>query len=163
MFDTLSVYREGQRVGQTPPIPDVLDVAYADGKLIALTGRGLVMVSESGAMSPPDRPPALDRLRLLGGPDGLTCLMVGPVGDSFVIDRAGTYPRGRRLPHGSQSLAAANGVFRILAAQSSGCSYWRDDRKLREWPEATSAVMSHDGRKLVIVLPEAIEVWEDDG
>ncbi|MGA3371734.1 MAG: toll/interleukin-1 receptor domain-containing protein [Terracidiphilus sp.] len=160
--DCVSLYRAGHRVAQIGPVPGVLDIAFSNGLPMVLTSAGLVTMDSSGKVSEPDRLPSRSGIRLLASPPGPACILVNDQGQSWTIDRAGTYPRGPWLPAGNhRSMTTARGFTRCLAQTQIGFTYWRNAVKVRSWGDAVSAVLSPDGKRVVATLPGAIEVFED--
>jgi len=92
-----------------------------------------------------------------------SCLLLDHAGQAWRIDREGTHPREITLPRGDESLMTSQDLRRCTARNDSGgFGYWRDGVRVRNWPEATSAAISEDGRSIVVTLPGTVEVWEDE-
>ena len=162
MRGDVSLYN-GARTGQTEPLPFAYGLAFADGILVVLTEPGLVAVEPGGRTGRPDRLPARGALRLVASPAEEKCLLVNERGQSWIVDRTGTYPRGPWLPRGDDSLVTACNFRRcIAAADGGGYVYWRDAFKVRTWPEALYATISPDGRRIIVTQPDVVEVYDED-
>jgi len=158
----VSLYRGSHRVTQTGSIPDAIDLAFASGALVVLTGAGLVTISAAGQPVGPDRLPSGAGARLLYSPLDRMCLLVNEQGQSWYIDPAGTYPRGPVLAPGDRTVTTARSFTHCIGiTQLGGYAYWRDGVRIHSWREAVSAVLSQDGRRVVATLPGEIEVRED--
>lgn len=158
----VSIFRSVERKGQTERLPDAVDIAYAGRRLVLLTQRGLVTVEESGALSSPDRLPARGRMRLVSDPAEELCLLADAQGLSWIVDQRGTYPRGPRLPFEKGAVIAARGLKKLTApSPQGGFACLHDFRVVRTWIEAVFASVSRDGSRVVVVLPGAVEIYED--
>jgi hypothetical protein len=160
---SVSVFEGGRRTGQTASIDDACDIAFANGEVVVLAGEKLVRVGRLGDLERPDRVPSRGALRLLTCPPDERCLVGNERGQSWIVDRAGTYPRGPWLPPGDRSLTTAAAFRRMTVRADPGWAYWRNGTKIVAWHEASSATLSRDGRRIVVVLPDAVELYQDAG
>lgn len=162
MRGAVSVYQGIARIGHPEQIPGAQSIGFASGRVVVLTDQGLVTVGAGHKAGRPDKLPARGALRLLAWSPDETCLLVNESGQSWIVDRTGTYPRGPRLP-GGDSLSVACGFRRcVVAMEGAGYAYWRDEFKVRSWPEAVSVEISADGCRVVVALPSMIEVYQED-
>jgi hypothetical protein len=161
---SITLYQpDGTRIRQMPAIPSVSDVAYANGSLVVLTPDGLVAVEPSRPVAAADRLPACGPMRLVCRPADGSCLVLDRSGQTWRIDRHGTYPSDVTMPSGDESLMMSADLRRCtVAAARGGYEYWSDGVRKRSWPEARSAAISADGRSIVVTLPNAVEAWEDE-
>ena len=61
------------------------------------------------------------------------------------------------------TMSAADKFRRCVARLDvGGYAYWRDESKIQSWTEAVSAGISSDGRRVVVVLADRVEVYEED-
>jgi hypothetical protein len=161
MQSSISVFRGETRIAQTTPVPGAIDLAFAEGVLYLLSERGISIVdADHSAVSRPDRPPASGDLRLLPNPSSQSCLLVDANGQSWIIDKAGTYPRGPKLPPASHFLQAADGLRTCFATSVAGIDCWRDGIRVHTWHEAVAAAPSADGRRVAVVFAGAVEIHE---
>ena len=135
--------------------------AVIPGASVVLTDEGLVTAGPGRQVGRPERLPARGKLRLISWPEDESCLLVNEIGQSWIVDRTGTYPRGPRLPAGMVSVADK---FRrcIARLEGGGYAYWRDESKIQSWTEAVSSEISSDGRRVVVVLADRVEVYGED-
>jgi hypothetical protein len=156
----VSLYRAGHRVAQIGPLFGARDLAFSRGCPLVLTAAGLVTIDSSGKPGTPDHPPSRTGVQLLASPPNPACLLVNDQGQSWIVDEAGTYPRGPRLP-GGRNMTTACGFDRCVAQTQIGFTYWRNGAKVRSWRDAVCAVLSPDGQRVVAALPGEVEVFRD--
>jgi hypothetical protein len=161
---SISVYQlDGTRSHQLAAIENATDLAYANGALVVLTPEGLLVADPSRPAGVLDRLPTSEPVRLVGRPADGTCLVVNQSGQSWRIDRQGTYPPDVTLPSGDSVMTSADLRRCTVAVEGGGHAYYREGARVRAWPEATSAAISADGQRIVVTLPGTLEVWEDKG
>jgi hypothetical protein len=161
MQGIVAMYVNGEKAGQSVAIKGAQSLAFSNGTLVVLTEGGLVTVKKHGESSRPDSLPARGSLRLLSSASTGECFVVNEEGHSWFIDRDGIYPRGPVLRAGSGFLTAALSVRAYVGAAAGGYFYRREGFNLRTWPDALSAAISPDGRRVIIVRPGSIEAYED--
>jgi hypothetical protein len=160
--DCVSFYSAGHRAAQIGPLPGVLGLALSNDIPMILTSAGLITINKSWKASEPDRLPSRSGIRLLASPSNSGCILVNDQGQSWIIDPAGTYPRGPRLPAGNnRSMTTACGFDRCLVQTQIGFTYWRNGSKVKSWGDALSATLSVDGHRVVATLPGTVEIFED--
>jgi hypothetical protein len=161
MNGAVSVYEGETRLGYPQQLAGARSIAFAGGRVVVLTDQGLVTVVPGQKAGRPEKLPARGELRLVARPAEEVCLLVNETGRSWQVERTGTYPAGPKLP--ASPLVSAACEFRrvVYANETGGYAYWRDGADVRSWPEAVSASMSAEGRRIVVALPGKVEVYED--
>lgn len=159
---SVSGYRaDGERLWQTTRIDGAIDVAFANGFPVVLTNDGLVTIEQPGHLRQPDPLPARESVRLQSGNVDGGCLLLNARGQSWRVDRRGTYPRAVTFPSGHDSLMTSEDGRRCtVGTDGDGWRYWRDGELIRHWPDAASAALSGSGRTIVVTRPSVVEVWE---
>jgi eukaryotic-like serine/threonine-protein kinase len=163
---SLMIYADGRRVLELPSLGPVAGIAYAGSRLVVLTDEAVAGVRLDGTRSEPvDLPGAFDLRRVVAAAQCL--LLSDPAGagmQAWRIDEA-----ERRLA--SFTLAAGESLVSLsatadrctVALPSGGCAYRRHGAEVLAWPDAVSAQVSYDGRRVAVVHPDRVELFEDLG
>ncbi len=164
MGGTVSTYDGTGRRGQPQHIQGAIALGFAGSQAVVLTTEGLVVLEPGISAPKPDRlPPSRGSLslRLLFSAQEEACLLVDEDGRSWIVDRAGTYPRGPHLPAGRRVAFAAAFRRAIAPLADIGFAYFRHEFKIKSWPHALSAEISTDGTRIAVVSPGSVELYED--
>jgi hypothetical protein len=66
------------------------------------------------------------------------------------------------LTPGDALLSMSAGAKRFTVSRSAGgCAYWRGGAEVFAWPDAVSATVSEDGRRIAVCRPGRVELYED--
>jgi eukaryotic-like serine/threonine-protein kinase len=165
---SLAAYVGTRRVSTEPARDPVRDIAYAGARLVILTDDALTGVRVDGSRSAPvDHPGAF---QLLPAPVAGCCVLVSMAGASdgpvtaqgWLIDEEERLLPYFTLTPGDALLSMSAGAKRFTVSRSAGgCAYWRGGAEVFAWPDAVSATVSEDGRRIAVCRPGRVELYED--
>ncbi|GIJ60312.1 TIR domain-containing protein [Virgisporangium aurantiacum] len=165
---SLATYVGTRRVSTEPAREPVRDIAYAGTRLVVITDEALTGIRVDGSRGAPVAHPGA--FQLLPAPVPGCCVLVSLTGtpDGSVTARGWLVDEEERLlPYfalapGDTLLSLSTAAKRYTVNRSSGgCAYWRGGAELVAWPDAVSATVSEDGRRIAVCRPGRVELYED--
>jgi hypothetical protein len=165
---SLASYVGTRRVSTEPARDPVRDIAYAGTRLVLVTDEALTGVRVDGTRSAPVAHPGA--FQLLPAPVPGCCVLVALTGtpdgsvtaQGWLIDEEERLLPYFALAPGDMLLSLSTGAKRFTVSRSTGgCAYWRDGAELVAWPDAVSATVSDDGRRIAVCRPGRVELYED--
>ncbi|KOV86714.1 TIR domain-containing protein [Nocardia sp. NRRL S-836] len=155
----LALYSDIRRTADHPELDFVGDIAFAGSRLVVLTQDGeLTSMRLDGTFTARERKPGARKL--LPSHVRGTCLLVTDE-QAWLVDDANRHLLHAELPVGHTVISAAPGGLTV--STSEGCAYWHGGAQRHLWPDALSAVLSADGRQLVVTRTGAVELYEVAG
>jgi hypothetical protein len=147
----------------------IADIAYAGSRLIVLSDEAVGGVRLNGTRTEPVASPGAIGLRSLGDPAYCLLLVSTITGDDAgEVVQASRIDDGERrlaaftLPAGQTLLSINSAGDRCTVARSEGgCAYRRAGAEVLAWPDAVAAHVSEDGRRVAVVRPERVDLFED--